>query len=152
MVACGQPCLLVGDFNVEPTKIPCLAKGISAGLSVDFEEAWALAAGLHPAPTCKRAGFSLIGGSILTLRFVLFLTMVGGSPGLRSLFVVHTFGLPLGCLLWTRLGVPSRLRFEEFGRFMLSVFSLCLVRMPLCLMILLIGMMFLWLGLFGLGC
>ena len=27
---CGQPCLLVGDFNVEPTKIPCLAKGISA--------------------------------------------------------------------------------------------------------------------------
>ena len=31
VVARGQPCLLVGDFNVEPTKIPCLAKGISAG-------------------------------------------------------------------------------------------------------------------------
>ena len=44
-VAFGQPCLLVGDFNVEPTKIPCLAKGISAGLWVDFGEAWALAAG-----------------------------------------------------------------------------------------------------------
>ena len=29
---------------MEPTKIPCLAKGISAGLWVDFEEAWALAA------------------------------------------------------------------------------------------------------------
>ena len=54
-VASGQPCLLVGDFNVEPTKIPCLAKGISAGLWVDFGEAWALAAGLHPAPTCKRS-------------------------------------------------------------------------------------------------
>ena len=27
IVARGQPCLLVGDFNVEPTKIPCLAKG-----------------------------------------------------------------------------------------------------------------------------
>ena len=27
-VAAGQPCLLVGDFNVESTKIPCLAKGI----------------------------------------------------------------------------------------------------------------------------
>ena len=53
-VALGQPCLLVGDFNVEPTKIPCLAKGISAGLWVDFGEAWALAAGLHPAPTCER--------------------------------------------------------------------------------------------------
>ena len=55
VVASGQPCLLVGDFNVEPTKIPCLAKGISAGLWVDFEEAWSLAAGLHPAPTCKRS-------------------------------------------------------------------------------------------------
>ena len=54
VVARGQPCLLVGDFNVEPTKIPCLAKGISAGLWVDFEEAWALAAGLQPAPSCKR--------------------------------------------------------------------------------------------------
>ena len=37
VAALGQPCLLVGDFNVEPTKIPCLAKGISAGLWVDFE-------------------------------------------------------------------------------------------------------------------
>ena len=26
VVARGQPCMLVGDFNVEPTKIPCLAK------------------------------------------------------------------------------------------------------------------------------
>ena len=40
---------------MEPTKIPCLAKGVSAGLWVDFEEAWALAAGLHPAPSCKRS-------------------------------------------------------------------------------------------------
>ena len=48
VVARGQPCLLVGDFNVEPTKIPCLAKGISAGLWVDLESAWALTAGLQP--------------------------------------------------------------------------------------------------------
>ena len=41
VVARGQPCLLVGDFNVEPTKIPCLAKGISAGLWVDLGGAWA---------------------------------------------------------------------------------------------------------------
>ena len=39
VVARGHPCLLVGDFNVEPTKIPCLAKGISAGLWVDLESA-----------------------------------------------------------------------------------------------------------------
>ena len=38
---------LVGDFNVEPTKIPCLAKGISAGLWVDLEASWALASGGH---------------------------------------------------------------------------------------------------------
>ena len=38
VVARGPPCLLVGDFNVEPTKIPSLAKEISAGLWVDFEE------------------------------------------------------------------------------------------------------------------
>ena len=61
VVARGQPCLLVGDFNVEPTKIPCLAKGISAGLWVDLEEAWALAAGLRPAVTCKRTWDS-VGG------------------------------------------------------------------------------------------
>ena len=27
VVARGHPCMMVGDFNVEPTKIPCLAKG-----------------------------------------------------------------------------------------------------------------------------
>ena len=32
VVAREQPCLIVGDFNVEATKIPCLAEGISAGL------------------------------------------------------------------------------------------------------------------------
>ena len=36
VVARGQPCLIVGDFNVEPTKIPCLDKGISAELWVDL--------------------------------------------------------------------------------------------------------------------
>ena len=54
VVARGQPCLLVGDFNVEPTKIPCLAKGNSVGLWVDLEGAWASAAGLQPSPICKR--------------------------------------------------------------------------------------------------
>ena len=54
VVARGQPCLLVGDFNVEPTKIPCLAKGISAGLWVDLEGSWALATGKQPSSTCMR--------------------------------------------------------------------------------------------------
>ena len=55
VVARRQPCMLVGDFNVEPTEIPCLAKGISAGLWVDLEASWALACGVQPAATCKRA-------------------------------------------------------------------------------------------------
>ena len=54
IVAKGQPSLIVGDFNVEPTKIPCLAKGISAGIWVDLEASLAIAAGRDPAITCKR--------------------------------------------------------------------------------------------------
>ena len=49
-----QPSLSVGDFNVEPTKIPCLVIGISAWLWVNCEEAWALACGSQLAVTCKR--------------------------------------------------------------------------------------------------
>ena len=39
---------------MEPTKIPCLANGISAGLWVDLEGSWALATGRQPASTCMR--------------------------------------------------------------------------------------------------
>ena len=52
VVARHQPCLVVGDFNVEPTKIPCLPKGISAGLWVDLEAAWAFASGRQPGVSC----------------------------------------------------------------------------------------------------
>ena len=62
VVAHEQPCLVVGDFNVEPTKIPCLAKGISAGLWVDLEAARAFASGQQPGVTCKRTWDST-GGS-----------------------------------------------------------------------------------------
>ena len=55
VVARGSPCLLAGDFNVEPTKIPCLSKGISAGLWVDLDAAWSAAQGRQPAVTCKRS-------------------------------------------------------------------------------------------------
>ena len=54
VVARGQPRLTVGDFYVEPTKIPCLSKGISAGLWVDLEAAWSAAKGEQSAVTCKR--------------------------------------------------------------------------------------------------
>ena len=54
VVARGQLCLIVGNFNVEPTKVPCLAKGISAGLWIDLEASWAAASGSNPTVTCKR--------------------------------------------------------------------------------------------------
>ena len=44
----------LGELSVVARVQPCLAKAISAGPWVDFEEGWALAAGLRPAPTCKR--------------------------------------------------------------------------------------------------
>ena len=81
---------------MESTKIPCLANGISAGLWVDFEEAWALASGLQPTPTLWLvvllqlllfflARFKLIGGLLLILRFGLSLTAASGLVVLLSL-------------------------------------------------------------------
>ena len=54
VVSREQPCLVVGDFNVEPTKIPCLW--------VDFEAAWAVASGRQPRVSSKRSWDSA-GGS-----------------------------------------------------------------------------------------
>ena len=124
VVARGQPCLLVGDFNVEPTRIPCLAKGISAGLWVDPVACWALAGGVQPSSTCMRewgsggghrrdfmVGCPLAAAAVVSCILLsgLFLIAVGGHPGLLSLSRVLSFGLPLGCLLLIRVGVPSRL-------------------------------------------
>ena len=55
VVARQQLVILVGDFNVEPTQIPCLSKGISAGLWVDLEAAWTSVSGVAPVVTCKRS-------------------------------------------------------------------------------------------------
>ena len=61
VVGRGQLCLIVWDFNVEPSKIPCLLQGIKAGLWVDLEAAWAGALGFQPAATCRRFWVS-VGG------------------------------------------------------------------------------------------
>ena len=50
------------------------------------------------------AMFSRIGGLLPTWLSVLCLIVVGGIPGLLSLFVVPLFGLLLGYLLLIRLG------------------------------------------------
>ena len=50
----GSPACWLEILTSSPPKIPCLAKGISAGPWVDFEESWAFTSCLQPAPTCKR--------------------------------------------------------------------------------------------------
>ena len=91
---CG-PCMLVGDFNVEPTKIPCLAKGISAGLWVDLEGSWALATGRQPSSTCMREwgssggtrrDFMGLGALFLLLLFCLARFRLTGGLRLILLF------------------------------------------------------------------
>ena len=57
--------------------------------------------------------FKLIGGLLFILRFRLFLTAVGGIVGSLSLCSALPFGLPPGCLLSIRVGVPSRLRVQR---------------------------------------
>ena len=49
----GQPMLIAGDLNADPAVIPCLAKSISAGRSVDLALAFSLGAGLALDVTCK---------------------------------------------------------------------------------------------------
>ena len=136
VVARGQPCLIVGDFNVEPTKIPCLAKGISAGLWVDCEASWGLARSVQPAITCKRSldstggsrrdfvwlpslrlllctpvKLSLKGGLCLILLLGLTLIVAGGLVGKLSQFIVLHLGLPSVCLLWIGVGRLNLSRF-----------------------------------------
>ena len=52
VVYVGQPMVFAGDLNADPSVIPCLAKGISAGRYVDFALAYSLGAGLPPDITC----------------------------------------------------------------------------------------------------
>ena len=109
VVARGQPCLIVGDSDVEPTRIPCLAKGISAGLGLMLRKLglWLLVCNQHLLVNGTGillvvivgilwlvallrlllffpAWFSLIGRLLSILRFGLFLTTAGGIVGLRS--------------------------------------------------------------------
>ena len=62
VVASGQPCLIVGDLNIEPDRIPCLLKGLTAGHWFDLQSSWASASGVDPLPTCCRT-FGSGGGS-----------------------------------------------------------------------------------------
>ena len=139
-----QPCLLVGDFNVEPTKIPCLAKGIMAGLWVDLETSWALASGRNPVVTCKQdLGSSLGSRRDFMVGCPLVAAAVSGCEVLADRWVVPHFAvrssfdysrwlarvslpvqrLPLWPASWLPVLDKSRglrlLRFRGFGMFMM---------------------------------
>ena len=53
MCCAGQPVILVGDFNADPTVIPSLAKGIMDGHWIDLEQAFATGRGVAPSRTCQ---------------------------------------------------------------------------------------------------
>ena len=140
VVAREQPCLLVGDFNVVPTKIPCLAKGIMAGLWVVLEASWACASGKVPGLPAGKIGDLPMGlvvnswwvalvllllslvvrlceivGWCLTLLFVRVLIILCGWRGFLCLFNVRLCGRPLGCRFLIRVGGPRLPRFRGFG-------------------------------------
>ena len=121
-VAQGQPVLIVGDFNVDLTKIPCLSKGILARLWVDLEAAWAGAAGVVPHHHLQAlslryllllvrplaAMLIAIGGFSHTWQLERSLALRGGHVRLLSLLLVLPCGLDLGCLLRIRGGEGSQ--------------------------------------------
>ena len=49
----GQPVMLVGDLNADPSVIPSLAKNMSEGAWTDVEKAFATGRGVAPALTCQ---------------------------------------------------------------------------------------------------
>ena len=53
MCCAGQPVILVGDFNADPTVIPSLTKGIMNGHWIDVEQAFATGRGVAPSRTCQ---------------------------------------------------------------------------------------------------
>ena len=53
MCCAGQPVILVGDFNADPSVIPSLAKGIMDCHWIDLEQAFATGRGVAPSGTCQ---------------------------------------------------------------------------------------------------
>ena len=123
----GQPCMPVGDFNVEPTKIPCLAKRrirLGSGLILKLLGLWLVVCSLLLLASVPGilmvviggtswlvalllllfflVGFSLTGGLLLILLSEPFLIVLGGLVGLLNRVSFLLSGVLLGCLLLIR--------------------------------------------------
>ena len=144
VVAREQPCLLVADINVEPTKVPCLSEGIMAGLWVDLEASWASASGGVPGFTCRQdwestflsrrdfmvgcpraaAAAAVSGCGVLQDRWVVPHFAVRACFDYSRWFAkvtlpVHLCGRHLGCRYLIRVGSPRLLKFRGFEMYMM---------------------------------
>ena len=70
VVAREQPCLLVGDFNVEPTKIPCLASGKVPGVTSKQDLGSSFGSRRDFMVGCPRVAAAVSGCEVLTDRWV----------------------------------------------------------------------------------
>ena len=149
VVASGQPCLIVGDLNIEPERIPCLLKGLMAGDWFDLQSSWASASGVDPLPTCCRS-FGSGGGSMrdFILGCPLAVSALRWCSVLQDRWILHhyavrasfsvgrwsarvclpacslSFGLLPGLPVLISPGGLSLLRFVVFGMCMMSLLSL----------------------------
>ena len=120
-MASWQPCLAVGDLNVEPASFPSLQKGIMAQHSFGLPASWAAAAGLDPTfkqvlvPVVDLGRILFLDACFRIILCVLLVGWVGGQLGFVSLFGTMSFSLLPGFLLLKRLVVPSLPRFGVSG-------------------------------------
>ena len=127
----GQPVVITGDFNVEPSVIPVVAKAMQCSHLVDLEVAFSAGRGEAPSPTCRfdldgapgtRRDFSwyalmpllqvlgvrfwLIAGSGRTMQYVLSLGLGAWSAEVHGVRVSS----PLAPACW--LDCPDRSRYS----------------------------------------
>ena len=143
MCCAGQPVILVGDFNADPTVIPSLAKGIMNGHWIDVEQAFATGRGVAPSRTCQfqldedegsRRDFVLacpIAVAATTACRVLpdrwfiphfavyaeFSLSLHGMPLSIGLEFIHPCGQPVGLIVLIAPDVLRHMRFRISGTF-----------------------------------
>ena len=152
----GQPVILAGDFNADPTVIPSLAKGISDGHWVDLEQAFAFGRGVHPSSTCQfqldeergsRRDFllacpialaaatacSVLPDRWFTPHFAVFAEFALSSwdATVERARIHSPFGLLAGFIALIAPGLLSRMKFEISGIFTFERLVLYLWRFDL---------------------
>ena len=153
MCCAGQPVILDGDFNADPTVIPSLTKGISDGHWIHLERAFATGRRVPPSYTCQ---FQLVEDKGSCRDFVLACPIALAAATVCSVlpdrwftphFAVYAefalsawnatverarihspFGLLVGLIALIALGLLSRMRFEISGMFTFERLALYLAR------------------------